>query len=128
MLDKKNAFVLMPFKEPYNSYYDSIYKPALEDAGYKVSIVKDLYESRPVIDEIQKSILASDLILCEMSTRNANVFYELGLAHAIGKPAILVSQEGDIPFDLQHIKTFLYDEKKLGWQNELRNAITTSAS
>jgi hypothetical protein len=44
-----------------------------------------------------------------MSERNPNVFYELGLAHAIGKPAILVAKtEEDIPFDLRHVRVIVY--------------------
>jgi len=78
--------------------------------------------------DIQKSILEADLILCEMSDKNPNVFYELGLAHAIGKPAILVSRkEEDIPFDLRHIRVIIYDYTTAGWENKLREDISAAA-
>ena len=124
----KKAFVLMPFSDPFNSYYPSIFKPALEAAGYSVTRAGDLFLPRPIILDIQQSILDADLILCEMSDRNPNVFYELGLAHAIGKPAILVSRkEDDIPFDLRHIRTILYDYTQAGWEENLREDITAAA-
>ena len=60
--------------------------------------------------DIQQSIAEAKLILCDMSERNPNVFYELGLAHAIGKPAILMARkEDDIPFDLRHVQVNIYD-------------------
>lgn len=78
--------------------------------------------------DIQDSILAADLILCEMSGRNPNVFYELGLAHAIGKPAILISRkEEDIPFDLRHVRTILYDSTEAGWEDKLQEDIKAAA-
>jgi hypothetical protein len=78
--------------------------------------------------DVQESILDADLILCEMSGRNPNVFYELGLAHAVGKPAILVSRrEEDVPFDLRHVRVILYDYSRPGWEPQLIESITAAA-
>ncbi|MCK4430865.1 MAG: hypothetical protein KAW19_06135 [Candidatus Aminicenantes bacterium] len=124
----KKAFVLMPFRLPFNSYYPAIFKPALEAAGYTVTRADDLFTPRPIMLDIQKSILEADLLLCEMSDRNPNVFYELGLAHAIGKPAILISRkEDDIPFDLRHLRVILYDYTEAGWESKLRDNIKAAA-
>ncbi|WP_426992165.1 hypothetical protein [Methylomonas sp. CM2] len=113
----QKAFIIMPFKKPFDGYFDHIYKPALESTGYLVTRVDDLFAPRPIIDDIREKIIASDLMLCEMSGRNPNVFYELGLAHAIGKPTILLANsKKDIPFDLQHIRTIIYDVKQAGWE------------
>jgi hypothetical protein len=122
------AFVLMPFREPFNGYYARIFKPALEAAGYTVERADDMYAALPVMLDIQDSIVAADMLLCEMSGRNPNVFYELGLAHAIGKPAILVSTtEDDIPFDLRHVRVISYNSGRAGFEEELRTAITKAA-
>ena len=118
MEEAKKAFVLMPFKEPYNSYYSRIFKPALEAASFEVSRVDEIYIPHPIMLDIHESIIQADLILCDMSERNPNVLYELGLAHAIGKPAILVSQkEGDIPFDLRYIRFYIYDQFLIEYWN-----------
>lgn len=118
----------MPFTEPLNGYYSKIFRPALEAAGYTVARADDIYSPRPVMLDVQESIVSADLILCEMSGRNPNVFYELGLAHAIGKPALLVSTaDDDIPFDLRHVRVIHYDFRRAGWEEELRTTITKSA-
>jgi len=120
----KKAFILMPFRAPFDSYYSKIYRPALESVEYNVVRADELYGSHPIIEDIQKSIKESDLILCDMSTRNPNVFYELGLAHAIGKPVILVSNNiDDIPFDLRHVRTIIYKTDEAGWEGELYKSI-----
>ncbi len=125
---KKQAFILMPFQNPYNSYYPEIFKPALEAAGYIVTRADDLFTPRPIMLDIQQSILEAHLILCEMSEKNPNVFYELGLAHAVGRPVILVSDKKEnIPFDLSHVRIILYEPASVGWKEKLRTAITAAA-
>lgn len=118
----------MPFREPYNSYYPAVFKPALEAAGYTVARADDVFTPRPIMLDVQKCILDADLVLCEMSERNPNVFYELGLSHAIGRPAILVSRkEEDVPFDLRHVRVIVYDYSLPGWETKLKEAITKAA-
>lgn len=127
-MNSRKAFILMPFKEPYEAYYTEIFKPALKAAAYSVSRADDVFTPRPIMLDIQRSILGANLILCEMSERNPNVFYELGLAHAIGKPVILVSRkEEDIPFDLRHIRVIIYDCSRPGWDVKLKDSIIRSA-
>jgi len=118
----------MPFHDPYDSYYQAVFSPALQRAGYKAVRGDDMFRPHPIMLDIQRAICESDLILCEMSERNPNVFYELGLAHAIGKPAILVARkEEDIPFDLRHIRVIVYDYTRPGWETKLLNNITAAA-
>jgi hypothetical protein len=125
---QKKAFVLMPFKHPFDSYFSEIFRPALESAGYAVERADDLYVSRPIMLDAQESILRADLLLCEMTGRNPNVFYELGLAHAIGKPVILVSRDDDdIPFDLRHLRVLTYEPELPRWDVTLRDKIVHAA-
>lgn len=124
----RKAFVLMPFKQPFDAYFEEIFRPGLELAGYSVERADDLYVSRPIMLDVQQSILRADLLLCEMSGRNPNVFYELGLAHAIGKPVILVSRdEGDIPFDLRHVRVLSYQPELPRWDVILRDHVVQAA-
>lgn len=124
----RKAFVIMPFKDPFDSYYQAIFLPALEAAGYDVARGDDMFTPQPIMLDIQNSIRDSNLVLCEMSGRNPNVFYELGLAHAIGKPTILVTRkEEDIPFDLRHIRAIVYDYTRAGWEAKLLRDITSAA-
>jgi len=125
----KKSFVIMPFHEDFKKHYHLVYKPALQSAGYSVTRVDEILGSRPIIEDIQEAIKRADLILCDMSTRNPNVFYELGLAHAIGKPVILVSNNiDDVPFDLRHVRTIIYNNKQAGWDTELKQNIIAFAT
>jgi hypothetical protein len=125
---RRQAFVLMPFHRPYDSYYVPIFRAALEGAGFEVQRADDLFGPRPIMLDIQQAILRSDIVLGEMSGRNPNVFYELGLAHAIGKPAVLVAnREDDVPFDLRHVRTIIYDSTEPGWEDQLRTSIAMAA-
>jgi hypothetical protein len=124
----RKAFVIMPFKEPINACYKNVFKPALIAAGYTVHRVDEIYKPNVIIRDIQKSVMDADLILCELTGRNPNVLYELGLAHAVGKPAILVTRnKKDVPFDLSHIRYIPYDTAIPGWGEKLKSDITRSA-
>jgi hypothetical protein len=129
MTDKqKAAFVLMPFSYPFRDYYENIYEPALNAADYHVSKADDIFASRPIMADIISSIQEADIILCEMSGRNPNVFYELGIAHSMQKKVILVSSvENDIPFDLRFIRVLLYETESSKWSEKLKLKITLAA-
>src|ERR1035437_7277247 len=121
------AFVLMPFGDHYDSYYAAVYKPGLETAGCVVQRADDMFAPQPIIIDIQRAIAQADVILCELSGRNPNVFYELGLAHAIGKPVVLLCDNlSDVPFDLRHIRIITYDCRTPDWASKLRDAIRAS--
>ena len=58
--------------------------------------------------------------IAELTTRNPNVFYELGIAHALQKPVVLVAaNEPDVPIDLKHIRVIYYDMQDPFWGNKL---------
>lgn len=62
------------------------------------------------------------MLLAELTNRNANVFYELGLAHALHKPVVLVcskANEEDVPFDLRHVRVIYYDKDDPFWGTKL---------
>ena len=65
-------------------------------------------------------ITAAKVLVAELTGRNPNVFYELGLAHALNKPVVLVSSnQADVPFDLQHIRVIYYDMRDPFWGEKL---------
>jgi hypothetical protein len=117
------CFVMMPFANPVGGYYDSIYKPAIEKAKLKADRADaDLYGTGKIIDQIWKGITAARVLLAELTNRNANVLYELGLAHALHKPVILVcskANEDDVPFDLRHVRVIYYGKDDPFWGTKL---------
>lgn len=118
-----SCFVVMPFSEPVGGYYDSLYKPAIEKVKLKPDRADaDIYGTGKIIDQIWKGINSARVLLAELTNRNANVLYELGLAHALHKPVVLVcskASEEDVPFDLRHVRVIYYDKDDPFWGAKL---------
>ncbi|GEP98119.1 hypothetical protein [Chitinophaga cymbidii] len=116
-----SCFVMMPFASPIGDYYKKIYEPAIEKAGLKpIRADNEIFGVGKIIDQIWEGINTAKVLIGELTGRNANVFYELGLAHALKKPVVLISSnEGDVPFDLQHIRVIYYDVHDPFWGQKL---------
>jgi hypothetical protein len=115
------CFVMMPFAAPHGSYYSKVYDPAIRKAGLRpVRADEEIFGTGKIIDQIWTGINKAKVLVAELTTRNPNVFYELGLAHALKKPVVLVSSnEIDVPFDLKHIRVIYYDVNDPFWGNKL---------
>jgi hypothetical protein len=116
-----SCFVMQPFASPHGEYYEKIFKPAIEKTGmHPVRADADIFGTGKIIDQIWRGINAAKVLVAELSTKNPNVLYELGLAHALYKPVVLVSSnEPDVPFDLQHIRVIYYDVNDPFWGAKL---------
>lgn len=121
---KDSCFVIMPFGGYFNDYYTSIFVPAIEAAGLRSRRADDLYSPSTIVSDIWDNTRKAKLILADLSGKNPNVFYELGLAHAIAKPAILVVESmDDIPFDLRALRILEYDKNDANWGALLQGKI-----
>ena len=84
----------------------------------------DIFATGKIIDQILRGITQAKILVAELTTRNANVFYELGIAHALKKPVVMVSSnEDDVPFDLHHIRIIHYDVTDPFWGQKLIDKI-----
>lgn len=115
------CFVMMPFANPLGTYYEKIYKPAIEKAGLTpIRADNEIFGTGKIIDQIWVGINSAKVLIAELTNRNPNVFYELGLAHALQKPVVLISSnENDVPFDLHHIRVIYYDVADPFWGTKL---------
>jgi len=115
------CFVMMPFASPLGEYYAKVYEPAILKAGLKaVRADDDIFGTGKIIDQIWSGINSAKVLIAELTSRNPNVYYELGLAHALRKPVVLVcSNELDVPFDLKHIRVIYYDMHDPFWGAKL---------
>ena len=121
---KELCFVLMPFKEPFDTYFDVIISPAIDIVGLEPIRGDSVFMSSSIVGDIWKKTQKAKVLIAELTEKNANVFYELGLAHAIGKPVILISENmEDVPFDLRNYRVITYDKDNPAWGNELRSKI-----
>jgi hypothetical protein len=68
------------------------------------------------------------VVVAELTGRNPNVLYEVGMAHCLGKPVVLLCQtQGDIPFDLSTRRVVIYDASQPeGAADRLRQAVAGS--
>ncbi|HDZ86789.1 MAG TPA: hypothetical protein ENH57_03755, partial [Actinobacteria bacterium] len=86
------CFVMMPFADPLGAYYEKIYKPAIEKAGLTpMRADNEIFGTGKIMDQIWVGINSAKVLVAELTSRNPNVFYELGLAHALQKPVVLIS-------------------------------------
>ncbi|HEX5403746.1 MAG TPA: hypothetical protein VFX16_15750 [Pseudonocardiaceae bacterium] len=124
-LASKTCFVMQPFSPPYGSYYEAMFKPAIEKSGLRaVRADAEIFGTGKVMDQVWRGISSSDVLVAELTTKNANVYYELGIAHAMGKPVVLIaSNESDVPFDLRHIRVIYYDMADPFWGTKLIDKI-----
>lgn len=120
-----SCFVMMPFAAPIGHYYQHIYEPAIVKAGLRpIRADTDIFGTGKIMDQIWSGINDAKVLLAELTRRNPNVFYELGLAHALKKPVVLVSSnEDDVPFDLQHIRVIYYDVTDPFWGQKLMEKV-----
>src|SRR5438128_2694702 len=87
-VDEKFCFVLLPLKEPFLGYYQEIIKPVAKEAGLETLHAGEIYGTNAIIRDVWESIWRARLIVADVSGKNPNVNYELGLCHALGVPTI----------------------------------------
>ena len=104
-----SAFVIMPFTEEIEEVYLHIIKPSLEEAGFSVIRADEILNQRSILEDVIAGIVGSDLLVAELTGGNPNVYYELGVAHALEKPTIHLTQSvKEAPFDINHYRIIEY--------------------
>jgi nucleoside 2-deoxyribosyltransferase len=119
------CFVIMPFDVRLHYFYLYL-KQHVERAHYMECERGDAQVlTVGILDKIVKSIVKADVIIADFSFRNPNVFYELGMAHALGQKVILITQDdSDPPTDIRHLEFIRYDMgKHVEFFERLDNAI-----
>ncbi len=114
-VDYPSAFVIMPFTEPWSdTVYNQLIKLGVEDAGLEC-IRGDIYvRIGDLTQDIWGELLHAGVIVADVSSLNANVFYELGLTHALGKDVfILKEKDSKLPADISGAHYHEYDLQAL---------------
>ncbi|TDN99852.1 hypothetical protein [Sunxiuqinia elliptica] len=128
-------FVLMPFDNSFDDIYNYGVKQTANKNGFYCERVDEQFFEGSILSRIYNQIQKADIIIADLSTKNPNVFYETGYAHALNKNVILLTQNSeDIPFDLKHYPHIIYERNirklsenlalKLNWykENELERS------
>ena len=124
---KDVCFVIMPFGGWFDHYYKEIYAPAIMEAGLEPHRADDLHRAGAIVNDIWSYTKQAKVILADLTATNPNVLYELGLAHAIAKPVIIVTDSLEqVPFDLRSLRVIEYNKNAPDWGDELKGRITKS--
>ena len=118
----------MPFADESQPVYDDHIKKVLGALGVSAQRADEIASTSLITWDIWERINKARFIIADMTGRNPNVFYEVGLAHAISKEVILLTRSmGDIPFDLQSLRFIVYDYTPRGmveFEKKLRAAVS----
>lgn len=126
-VDYPEVFVVMPFTQPWSGdVFNKMFKPGISDAGFTVSRGDSIVRVGDLSTNVWLRITQAGLIVAEVSVPNPNVYYEIGLADALGKPVFLFKQEGvSLPADFggEHYYDYNLNDLNAGRQ-ELSGELT----
>ncbi|MBL8802691.1 MAG: hypothetical protein JNN27_11880 [Planctomycetes bacterium] len=100
--------VMMPFDMKFAAVHESI-KRATAECGLRCLRADDIWEDTTIVQDIFSLIYRAQVVVVDFTGRNANVMYETGVAHTLGKHVIPISQSlEDVPFDMRHHRVLRY--------------------
>lgn len=123
------VFVAMPFREELKPIFEDHILAVTKRLGISCKRGDDFFTAGNIHQEVYSAIYHARVIIADCTGKNANVFYELGMAHALGRKAILIGQSrDDFPFDVSHIRCYEYKYTPPGmrkFERELKQTLCT---
>lgn len=113
--DQNLCFVIMPFVPALDNVYTTIEKIIETYCQLKCVRVDEIHSPGRITMDIWMNINRARFLIADLTGRNSNVFYELGIAHARNKSVILLAQNPneEVPFDLREVRYIHYDPRNL---------------
>lgn len=109
MSNSKSVFVLMPFDDEHKAVYEQYIEPICEEYGFEVDNADTTSTQQNIIRDIITGIRDANLLIADLTGSNANVYYEVGVADALGLPTLLITQNREsAEFDLQSYNIIEY--------------------
>lgn len=100
--------VMMPFAPQFDDLYAALVECS-ESVGFRCQRADDIWLNEAVIEDVVHLIATACIVIADLTGKNANVFYETGIAHTLGKDVVLITQsKDDVPFDLRHLRYIPY--------------------
>lgn len=112
-IDPNQVSVMIRFRADFHQVFDVI-KEAAQAEGFECERVMDIWQRDAIITDIANLIMRSRVVVADLTDRNANVFYECGLAHGVGREVIPITQDKADNFDLQHLRHIEYQNTRDG--------------
>lgn len=107
------CFVAMPYGTEWFADVARAITSGAESAGYRATIAKNFVQPGNIMEQVWSSVRHCRVVIADATNTNANVFYEIGLAHALGKRVVLLNQTNALPFDIQSERYLVYDRSNL---------------
>lgn len=114
-IDYPQAFVVMPFSQPWsNDVYANLFRPGIEAAGFECARGDSIVRIGDLGTNVWRSVTLAGVVVADLTAPNPNVYYELGLADALGKPIVAFKQVGAaLPADVGGRHFYEYDPADL---------------
>jgi nucleoside 2-deoxyribosyltransferase len=126
---KGDIFMIMPFAEAFTGIYTDVIRPLVKDLGLSITRGDEFSSvNGSIIEEVWSALNNCQFVIAEITGGNDNVFYELGIAHTLNKPAILITQATapeKVPFDIRHLRYIQYENTASGGA-KLRDDLKTN--
>lgn len=125
-IERPKAFIVMQFSSPYNEVYSHVIKDVCEEFRLDAIRADEIYGPGIIIKDVIDRIAQSQVVIADISPTNANVYFEVGYALALGKPIILLAQrrtpDAPLPFDLSAFRVLFYDDS-IGGKPKLESGL-----
>ena len=114
------CFVILPSTASFDVYYREIFVRAIQRSGLQPVRAPDLDKHEAIRDQIPAGVAEAAMCIADLTGRSTTVLYVLGMAHAMGKPLVLVAQSmDDLPYDLRFGTHVLYRPGTARWEDML---------
>lgn len=113
-IDETLVVVMMPFATEFEPVWQAIQHTVYE-LGMNCERADSIWDEESIMDDIVGLLWRARIVITDYTSHNANVFYETGIAHTLGRQCLPVTQDVDeIPFDLKHLRTLEYETTEIG--------------
>jgi predicted transcriptional regulator len=124
--NKRLVAVMLPFKQ--EKTFEAI-KEVCDDLNLECKKADDIWINSAFIQDVFELIFTCEILVADVTEKNPNVFYEIGIAHTLGKTVIPITQSiNDVPSDLIHHRALTYLPNKEGYEimkEELKKRLLT---
>jgi hypothetical protein len=111
--------MVIQFGQELDHIWERVVEKVVSQEGFLPIRADGIFGVNPILEDIKQLIAEAAVVVGEITPMNANVFYEIGFADALGKPLILLAQEGTkLPFDLSGYRVVFYRDR-IGGESDL---------
>jgi hypothetical protein len=104
-----HCFHLCPFMEPFDTIYRDHISKTAKKSGFTIERADEIFGTGLIVEDIWQAIVTASVVIADVTGRNPNVMYEIGMAHTVGKPVVIMTQDlNDVPFDLRNYRCTIY--------------------